>query len=214
MDQLGMMIAGKEIIAYRPQSNKKYSSQDIGDFLKQFSLAESLQLIAELSKKSISSFQLEIKGVPVEQGVLAYIAMRLIECSNDYRGKRIKIEDLLKAIDMYYGIPDPIEMEEDPAKGNAIGSMIRYGQSQFNFNRRVFSLIPRTLIFYRDLWNKLDLNSKLDVTDGIKNIIGLSLEETLCIGYIFQAELFRNAYIKYPKNSLSPNLERMKLLLV
>ena len=84
-------------------------------FLRKFQLHEALRLIGSLSyqwfftqKQSVG----EVRGVPVSDSLLAYLAMRLIESSNDYRSVNMAEADILRAADMYWGLPDPLEVEE------------------------------------------------------------------------------------------------------
>lgn len=92
-------IAGKNLIAYTPKGGKKYSPEDIGKYLKKFQLNEALRLVGEISYKYIFSSNVPcqiIDGIPVSDATLAYIAMRLIENSNDYRGHIMTLADILK----------------------------------------------------------------------------------------------------------------------
>jgi hypothetical protein len=90
-------------------------------------------------------------------GVLAYLSMRLIESSDDDRSKDMTVDDLLKAIDMYLGLPDPFQEDSD----NLQGFLIRFGASQLDYAREARHLLPRTLIIYENLWTKSEIAIKL-----------------------------------------------------
>ena len=119
MAKIEGFIAGKEIKTYASKGNNKYSFKDINQYLKKFKLSDALRLIGEVSYSLFKSDiqNPEIKGIPIFDGALAYIAMRLIENSNDYCSQDMKLDNLLTAIDMYLGIPDPLEVNQ---KGTAL----------------------------------------------------------------------------------------------
>lgn len=200
MIQLEGTISGKDVITYAPKGGKQYSSEDIGQYLKQFKLCDALRFIGELSyniSKSPSGLQI-INDVPVFDGVLAYLVMRLIESSNDYRSKDMTIHDLLKAIDMYFGLPDPLQ--EDGK--NAQGCLIRFGAFQFDYDHEARHLLPRTLLIYRDLWPKVSGANQINVIHVINSISGLTLQEILVLGFAFSGQAktgFFRLYEKYPE---------------
>jgi hypothetical protein len=111
MDKFEGHLAGKNIITYAPRGDKRYTPQDIGRYLSQFKLCDALRLIGELSYKIFTEKQglIVIKNIPVLDSILAYLSMRLIETSNDYRHQEMTLDNLLTAIDMYFGLPDPLE---------------------------------------------------------------------------------------------------------
>lgn len=113
-------IAGKKLVVYATSGNRSYSSDDIGDFLKKFELHQALRLIGVASCELASK-----QDAPINDGVLAYLAMRLIESSNDYRRETMTRADLGKAVDMYWGLSDPIASDRLPAYcGSGISSII------------------------------------------------------------------------------------------
>lgn len=177
-------IAGKNIITYSPMGGKHYSSSDISQYLRQFKLCDALKFIGDISHKILKSNQgiRHISGVPVFNGVLAYLSMLLIENSNDYRSQDMSINNLLTAIDMFFGLPDPFQEDES----NPQGCLIRFGASQLDYDREARHLLPRTLIMYKDLWNnKMADGSKIDVDAAIQDISGLTLEEILILALAF-----------------------------
>jgi hypothetical protein len=179
MVQFKGSISGKNIFVYSPKGGKKYSSSDLGQYLKKFKLCNALKLIGELSNELLCSTTgktLIIEGVPVSDGVLAYLSMRLIEVSNDYRSKDMNIDDLLKAIDMFFGISDPYEKDQE----NAQGCFIRFGASQFDYDCELRHLIPRTLIIYRDLWK-----GNCNINQAIQDIFNLNLQDILTLSILF-----------------------------
>lgn len=176
-------FAGKNIITYASRGGKEYSPNDIGQYLRKFKLNDALRLIGELSYeifKSDKGLHI-IKDIPVFDGVLAYLSMRLIESSNDYRSKDMTLDDLLKAIDMYFGLPEPFQEDSD----NLQGCLIRFGASQFDYDREARHLLPRTLIIYKDLWNKIASRNQVDIANAIKSVSGLNLQEILVLSLAF-----------------------------
>ena len=173
--------AGKNIITYGSRGGKEYSPNDIGQYLSEFKLNDALRLIGELSYEIFKSNQglHTIKNIPVFDGVLAYLSMRLIESSNDYRSKDMTVEDLLKAIDMYLGLPDPFQEDSD----NLQGFLIRFGASQLDYAREARHLLPRTLIIYENLWTKSGNCNQVDIANAIKSLSGLNLQEILVLSW-------------------------------
>ena len=176
-------LAGKNIITYGSRGGKEYSPNDIGQYLRKFKLNDALSLIGELSYKIFKSGKglHTIKNIPVFDGVLAYLSMRLIESSNDYHSKDMTVEDLLKAIDMYLGLPDPFQEDSD----NLQGFLIRFGSSQFDYDREARHLLPRTLIIYENLWTKSGNCNQVDIANAIKSFSGLNLQEILVLSFAF-----------------------------
>ena len=178
----GKNIAGKPIITYTPRGSKRYSSDDIGNYLSKFKLCDALKLIGELSYKiSLDKKIYLMRNTPVTNSILAYLAMRLIERSNDYRSKDMTLGNLVTAVDMFFGLP---ELTEKYGYINPQGSFIRLGASQFDYERENHYLLPRALILYGELWNKFNKN-QVDINKALHDISGLSLEEILVLGGFF-----------------------------
>ena len=176
-------VAGKNIITYDSIEGKEYSPNDIGQSLREFKLNDALRLIGELSYEIFKSNKglHTIKNIPVFDGVLAYLSMRLIESSNDYHSKDMTVDDLLKAIDMYFGLPDPFQEDSD----NLQGFLIRFGSSQLDYDREARHLLPRTLIIYENLWAKSGNCNQVDIANAIKSFSGLNLQEILVLSLAF-----------------------------
>ena len=174
-------IAGKNLIVYSPRENRRYSSDDIGMYLRKFKLCDALRLIGELSHRIFRSGQasITIQNIPVSNSVLAYLSTRLIENSNDYRSRDMTQNDLLTAIDMYFGLPDPLEINSE----NVQGCLIRFGSHQFDYDREGRHLLPRTLIIYRSLWTTVA--PQVDINSAIRNFSGLTLERILLLSAAF-----------------------------
>ena len=194
-------IAGKNIITYIPRGGKRYTTDEIGQYLRKFKLCDALKLIGELSAKIKSHERLYINNVPVFNGVLAYLSMRLIENSNDYRSKDMDINNLLTAIDMFFGLPDPFEEDSE----NAQGCFIRFGASQLDYDREVRHLFPRSLIIYGDLWNTVAGSSKFDIADAIQSFCGLTLKEILFLGLAFSGRARNGFFRLYEKTDNYPD---------
>jgi len=196
-------IEGKNIITYSPRGGKHYSSGDIAQYLRQFKLCDALRFIGDISHKILKSNQgiHHISGVPVFNGVLAYLSMLLIENSNDYRSQDMSLNNLLTAIDMFFGLPDPFEGDES----NPQGCLIRFGASQLDYDREARHLLPRTLIIYRDLWNIVVDNSKVDVDAAIQDISGLTLQEVLVLALAFTGKSEKGFFRLYDELEKYPD---------
>lgn len=172
-------MGGKDVITYTPKGHKQYNSNDIGQYLRQFKLCNALRLIGGLSHSLSNSYKgLQIiEGVPISNGTLAYLSMRLIENSNDYRGKDMTIGNLLIAVDMVFGLQDPFQKHKE----NPLGCLIRYGASQLDYEREVHHLLSRTLIIYEHLWSEVPGSTQADVSSAIQSFSGLTLQEMLVL---------------------------------
>jgi hypothetical protein len=174
-------FVGKSISVYNPRGGKSYRPTDIGDFLKRFQLHETLRLIGRVSHElffGTKHSDRRIEGVPVSDGVLAYLAMRAIESANDYKKLTMTISDLAKAADMYWGLVDPITVD-----GQADACLLRFGSSQFDYHRRLDNLLARSIAIYRDLWNAVPGTIAIDSV--IEGIAGVSIEEILMFTFAF-----------------------------
>jgi len=174
-------FAGKRLGVYTPRGGKSYTSDDIGDFLKRFQLHETLRLIGGLSHDLFfgkKDSDRRIEGVPISDAVLAYLVMRGIESSNDYKKLTMTISDLAKAADMYWGLPDPIATD-----GHADACLLRFGSSQLDYQRRLDNLLARSLAIYRDLWNTVPGTVAIDSV--IESIAGVNIEEILMLTFAF-----------------------------
>jgi hypothetical protein len=105
--------------------------------------------------------------------MLAYIAMKLIEESNDYRHGDLTSEKLLHSCDMYMAMADPAKHENED-----IQSITRLGLQQFDFDRKMRYSIARAIVIFRKLWPTCDPQG-VDIFAKIKEISGLELEEAL-----------------------------------
>lgn len=197
---------GVKLSGYTPTGT--YSPEDIGDFLRRFQLHEGLKLIGQCSQEWIFGQKPAtkiIKGIPVADYVLAYIAMRMIESSNDYRKYVMTVPDLLKACDMYWGILDPIEIEPGH---NSDSFLLRTTCNQFEYNRPIHNLLPRTFAIYRDLWPRLP--KAIPIENVIEKISGLNIEDVLVMGYAFSKRAGKGFFRRYPQNlTTDPRIENV-----
>jgi hypothetical protein len=63
--------------------------------------------------------------------------------------------------------------------------LIRFGSSQFDYDREARHLLPRTLIIYRDLWGNFANSSQVDINSAIQDFSGLNLQEILLLSFYF-----------------------------
>ncbi len=190
-------IAGKQLVVYSTSGNRSYSPEDIGDFLKKFELYHALRLIGVASCELAST-----QDAPVNDCVLPYLAMRLIESSNDYRKETMTRADLRKAVDMYWGLPDPIANDE-----NSTSCLLRFS-SQFEYQRDLSNFLPRTLAIYRNLWSLVP--EAVPIHTAITSLTGLSIEEllVLCFAFSGQTNKTQGFFRTYPEDRLSDERER------
>jgi hypothetical protein len=78
---------------------------------------------------------------------------------------------------MYFGLPDPFQEDSD----NLQGCLIRFGASQFDYEREARHLLPRTPSIDEDLWTKIASGNKVDIANAIKSFSGLNLQEILVV---------------------------------
>lgn len=200
-------ICGKVITLYQSKGNKQYSSEDIGRYLQKFKLAEALRLIGSVSSQLFKSPNSTIDVslphealilnkshvlfeccVPLYQGLLAYLAMRLIENANDDCSKDMALEDLAKAADMYCGLSGPVKEDN-----NIIGCLIRFSLVQSEYQRITRDAIARTLILYsEDFWKKNSKNKSMNIDQIILSATGLTLQEILVYSFCFTGACIDN----------------------
>ena len=177
-------IDGKNISVYKPRSGKQYRSVDIAKFIKRFQLNETLRLIGEVSSTILMDDNPEpirkIDNVPISDSLLAYLAMMAIENSNDYRSKPMTLKDLAKAADMYFGLPEPFLSDS-----SLDSFLVRFGAAQFDYDREINNIVPRTFLIYCRLWDQVPEASNLDIESALLKISGLKLEEVLILGFAY-----------------------------
>jgi hypothetical protein len=198
-------LAGKQIATYRSTS-RNVRHEDLTAYLRKFELCSALRFIGDLAYKNIflDIQTVNINGVPTRDSILAYIAMLLIICSNDYKSKRMATLELIHAIDLYFGLPDPIISEE----ANIVSLLTRYGFSQFDYDRDVrIHQFSRTLIIYRDLWKDYN-NEGIDIETKTIEAIGFDIEQTLTLGQYFFAGSREGYFHKIEDTSIFPDYLR------
>jgi hypothetical protein len=202
---------GKHITTYRPKGDKKYGYDDISQYLRKFQLCTALKLIGEISSNNIfDRYQIpHIRGVPIYDSILAFIAMELIKNSNDYRSRVMQVKDLLIAIDMYFGLPDPVMGNDND---NIEGCFIRFGASQFDYDRSIrVNAISRTLIIYGDLWAKSQPAKKLDINNAINSLSGLAnIEEIVALFFLCLVSSSNHGFLKFSNFENSCNSQFKK----
>ena len=174
-------LLGKPIHTYTPRGNKTYTPSDIHQFLKRFMLRDALRLIGKVSHDVSNAPQPHlIEGVPIHNGLLAYLTMKLIAAANDYKREVFEIKDLLRAADMYYGLPDPLEVDND------VGAyFLRSGAAQFDYDRQTQDFVARTLLIYDSCWDDSQPVKRADVEHALHEITDCGLREliTVCMAF-------------------------------
>lgn len=175
-------LYGVNVSVYHPKGGKSYLPNDLSNYLRKFPLQDTLKRIGHLSwqiTRHQEQFHIH-QGVPISNGILAYLAMKIIENSNDHKRTSKNLIDIIAtAADMYYGLPEPFE------DTNALGCLLRFGSTQLDFDREAKHLIPRTLLIYQDIWGGIPQCSSVCIDDILKKSVGLSLYEILTIGMIY-----------------------------
>ena len=188
MEKTGLSLLEKRLNVYTPRGGKSYTREDFENFMKRHQLHEWLRLIGKLSHQNFfmqAETAQQLGGVPISDSVLTYLTMRAVESSNDYRGNAPALSDLAKAADMYWGLPDPIETD-----GEAYSCLLRFGNSQFDYQRRLDNLLPRSLAIYRDLWSKVA--DTVDIATVVEDIAGCGIEDILMYTFAFTAKSLKN----------------------
>ncbi len=212
-------IYGIDIAVYKPRGNKKYQKADIARFLKKFKLYESLQLLGELSHKILTNNEgkpfIEIGKVPISDSILAYLAMCIIENSNDYRNNKFSLNDLSIAADMYYGLPDPVLKDT-----NLDELLLRFGSALFDYDREINNIVPRSFLLYCILWDEVNEAKIVNINETMQNIVKLNIEEILVFGYAFFGDsergffrIFSEEKINNDKDQKLFNEEKQKYFL-
>lgn len=175
---------GKMLVTYNP--TKQSSHDEIGTFLSQFELNDSLRRIGLISKTFLDNsrptfrYIEQTRRVPITSAILAYIAMRLIEHAEDSKKKELTINDIATAADMWFGLPDPYHEDN-----NSEELINRVGLAQFEFQLDYLHFIPRALLIYRDIWKTVEECKVVDIEKEIQNLSGLTIEQILILGYWF-----------------------------
>ena len=170
-----------------PKGGKKYKISDLTNFLKQFKTNYGLGLIGQLSWSLGFKFR-HINHLTIDDSILSYIAVKLIECSNDHRKKTMQPQDLLKACDIWFGI-NFLEGAQ-----NNRDNVRRYTNWQFSFRRNPRYLLSRTLLLYSSAWNSNTSTQNININDAIFKCFSLSLEEILIFTNYF-CDMARNGYV-------------------
>ncbi len=168
-----LQLYGKDIGVY--PSDKSYLIDDLKSFLKRFQLHNALRLIGELSFND--------RCFPVTNDFLSYIALLLIENSNDYRAKEMTEADLHKACNIYYGLPDPISTNNDSKE-----FLLRMAYQQFPHQRNNHHLLSRSLIIYSELWPMVGKAQSIDINNEIVKLVGLGYDEILFLSLAFSGQ--------------------------
>ena len=203
-------IDGVEISLIK--SSVKSNLNDLNSFLRKFTLYKALIYIGKLSYKiTLNGPQSTIiKGVPVRNSTLAFLAMQLVICSNEFRSKTLDINDIINSIDIFFGLPDPSVLQGD----NFRGLLIRYNFSQFehdsDFRIHQFS---RTYLIYNKLWkeNSIEINN---IENVLLETTGLSVKNILSLGFIFYSLSSEGSisFIGQDKVEEFPSLELKEVL--
>lgn len=190
-------IAGKNIIIYKPE--REYSPGELETFLRKYKLCDALRLIGQKSNQIFNTRDRNEKNsILNRQEILAYLAMNLILNSNDYRSRDFKEEDLNKARNIYLGIPDPFETNNE----NPESYLIRLGMSQFDYDREFRNLIPRTLILYQELWQNRAQTKSIDLKEILNNLYNLDLEQIIFFGFLFKSKSERGFFRMLKKSDI------------
>lgn len=196
-------IFGKGALSYTPDGN--YTRCELKNFLKQFKLDEALRLIGMISSKFLQyhldnrpkllsyhalSFNIEsdryfkIGKVPINNGLLVYVTMCLIENAKNSNKKIFGLMDLSQAANMYYGLHDPFFENADAKE-----SLIRVGASQFEYDLDWLSFLSRSLAIYREIWPTLSACSGINIEQEIHSLSGLFLDEIAFLSFWFSVDI-------------------------
>ncbi len=179
MQPLGEFL-GMDVIEYI-QRKEKYDDQDFIEQLRQFKVSRSLGLIGSMGHDLLVTKGAKyVEGVPVQEAPLAYIAMRLIEESNDEPQREMMASDIATLVDHYMG---KIESFAKEVKGPELVRMM--GGAQFDFNSAVAYEMARTILIYEQIWPTIPEGRQLDINELLVRETGLELGQLFTFGYLF-----------------------------
>jgi hypothetical protein len=186
---------------YKTRCGRKYNTSDIAKFMRQFQLNEALRLIGEISSSILMDDNPEpirmIDSVPISDSILAYLSMTAIENSNDYRSKIMTIGDLATAADMYFGLPEPL------VSGGSLNSfLVRFGTAQFDYDREINNIVPRTFLLYCQLWHQTPEAKSVDIEQLLVKLTGLKIEEILALGFAYFGASSKGFFRLYRENQI------------
>lgn len=162
--------------SYAPPS----TSQTVAEWCRQFQLSESLRVLGSMSG------QLSIKGLRSDvrywedgnkpklgQPIIAYIAKRLIECTEDNSQLTVAaLSSFFDAAALWHGLPEP-------KLDKGISTLLRLCY-QFEYELPLRYLAPRILMLFDVLWHQTKEARKIDVKKEIEQLFnGISLDDNL-----------------------------------
>jgi len=193
-------FAGKNIQVFN--SNKSCSLKNLKSRLSKYRLCDALKLIGTLSQdlfKDKSPFYI-LNDIPITEGILAYLAMELIQNTDDSKERIPNYNDIAIASKMYLSIDEAIDKNRTDG---TIEMVVRYGTSQFEYNRPVNHIISRTLIIYDHLWQQH--SSRININDTIFKICGLTIKEILIMTLYIIGITKNNGYFRIDKINFEGN---------
>lgn len=173
---------------HSPRSGKTYTIEDLTRYLRRFKTNQGLRCIGLLAaEKGFQPYR--INNMFIDDSILAYLAMKLIERSNDHRKYIMTRKDLLLAYEMWFGV----DFVEDAMSSKEFMRMFSYWQ--FDYQRIPRNLLPRTILLYGSLWEKTERAKGRNIKEDIKKCFDLEFDEIILFGNVFCGMGMKRGYV-------------------
>ncbi len=179
----------------RPREGRA-SNEDLKEFFIQFDVESALRTITMASHwLTIQRKQFDIEfGVPATSWALAYLAKLTLFHSKCKRGgTRFQIDDLRKALELYEGLPEPIEFTTpklDPIAPER--TFLRLANLQFPFMENSFLSVARMAILLMETSLRTKRGPSIDVNARLAEIHGMTTESIIRTGVLVCAAAERS----------------------
>jgi|GEM_PF-1406847 len=170
---------GMPVLQYEHKKGQ-YEDAHLVNLLQIFKANTSLGLIGMYAHGLIADEVEAINRVPLSHDALAYIAMRVIEETDDTRSKNMRPEDLANAIDHYRGTIDSFANKVEDVE-----LVRKMAGASFKFNFRHDYALTRTLILYEELWNTVNEAKSLDYSVILRDETDMTLRQIIGWGFLF-----------------------------
>lgn len=164
--------------------------EKLRDFLTQFNTDFTLRTISLASGYLLKQNKAYVReeGVLFTAWQLAFLAQEALVFASDTSLKKFEPADLVKAIELYEKLPDPIEIADpDTNPDEHFRAIIRLANLQYPSQEKWFFELARTAILLIDLPKVVTKMPKLVISDLSEAITGLKIDEIIRIGLLITA---------------------------
>lgn len=164
--------------------------ENLRNFLSQFNTDLTLRTISLASGyllKQNKAFVRE-EGVLFTAWQLAFLAQEALVFASDTSIRRLEPGDLIKAIELYEKLPDPIEIaDRNTNPDEHFRAIIRLANLQYPMQEKWFFELARTAVLLIDLPKTVIKMPKLVISDISRAISGLNIDEIIRVGLLITA---------------------------